>query len=159
WTTAETHPRIVDPQIGRIWTANSRATDDPAQLAAIGGIDSSVGADYDLAARTRQIRDDLLGNPHLVGPQDMLRIQLDDRAVFLTRWQQFLTELLDTDALANHPEREQFKKLIANWDAAADTRSVSYRLVRGFHERLEKTVWETILNGLQLAPDEQDWAP
>jgi len=159
WTSVETHPRILDPQIGRIWTANSRATEDPAQLAAIGGIDASVGADYDLAARTRQIRDDLLANQHLVAPQDMLRIQLDDRALFLTRWQQFLTELLDTEALANHSEREQFKKLIAHWDAAAHPGSVGYRLVRGFHERLETTVWDTVLNGLQLAPAEHDFAP
>jgi len=159
WTTPETHPRIVDPQIGRIWTANARATEDPAQLAAIGGIDSTVGADYDLAARSRQIRDDLLASQHPVAPQDMLRIQLDDRALFLTRWQQFLIELLDTDALANHAERAQFKKLIANWDAEAGTGSVGYRLVRGFHERLEKTAWEMVLNGLRLTPDEHDWAP
>jgi penicillin G amidase len=159
WTTPETHPHIVDPQIGRIWTANARATEDSVQLTAIGGIDSAVGADYDLAARARQIRDDLLGNPNLAAPQDMLRIQLDHRAVFLTRWQQFLTELLDTEALANHPEREQFRKLIDSWDAAAGTDSVGYRLVRGFHERLEKTVWEMVLTGLQLAPDERDWAP
>ncbi len=72
WTTPETHPRIVDPEIGRIWTANSRATEDPEQLAAIGGIDASVGADYDLAARTRQIRDDLLACQVPVAPKDML---------------------------------------------------------------------------------------
>jgi len=159
WTTPETHPRIVDPQIGRIWTANSRATEDPEQLAAIGGIDASVGADYDLAARTRQIRDDLLASRFPVKPQDMLGIQLDDRARFLTRWQGFVTRLLDDAALADHPERAQFKKLVADWDAAADTRSVGYRLVRGYHERLERSVWGMVLKGLQLAPDEQDWAP
>jgi penicillin amidase len=41
----------------------------------------------------------------------------------------------------------------------AGTRSVGYRLVRGFHERLEKAVWEMVLSGLQLAPDEHEWAP
>src|SRR5262249_27402496 len=77
-TWIETQPRIVDPGIGRIWTANARATDDPAQLTAIGGVDASIGADYDLGARARQIRDDLLDLKEPATPQDMLRIQLDD---------------------------------------------------------------------------------
>jgi len=45
WTTAETHPRIVDPAVGRIWTANARVTDDEAA----GGRDrrdlASLGSD------------------------------------------------------------------------------------------------------------------
>ena len=159
WTTPDTHPRIVDPEIGRIWTANSRATDDPNQLTAIGGIDASVGADYDLAARTRQIRDDLLALPGPAAPQDMLHIQLDDRALFLTRWQGVITGLLDADALANHPERAQFRKLVADWNARASADSVGYRLVRGFHERLERSVWTMMLNSLGLAPTERSWAP
>ena len=91
WTTPASQPRIVDPEIGRLWTANSRATEDLGQLAAIGARDASVGAGYDLGARTRQIRDDLLQLSRPVAPQDMLHIQLDDKAVFLTPWQGVIT--------------------------------------------------------------------
>ena len=159
WTNPESHPRIVDPEIGRLWTANSRSTDDVNQLTAIGGVDTAVGADYDLAARTRQIRDDLLALPGPVGPQDMLHIQLDDRALFLTRWQGFVTGLLDADAVANHAGRAQFKKLVAGWNARASVDSVGYRLVRDFRNRVERSVWTMILNALALTPTERSWAP
>ena len=154
WTTAETHPRILDPQVGRIWTANARATDDPGQQSVIGGIDASVGADYDLGARARQIRDDLLGIKGPAVPADMLRIQLDDRAVFLTRWRTLITDLLDADAVANHPERAEFRKLVSDWNARASVDAVGYRLVRAYHERTSKAVWTMMLGALGIAPDE-----
>jgi penicillin amidase len=159
WTTAETQPRIVDPEIGRIWTANGRSTDDPIQLTQIGGTDTSVGADYDLGARARQIRDDLLAINGSAAPADMLRIQLDDRALFLTRWRTVVTELLDTDAVANHPERAEFKKLVADWNARASADSVGYRLLRAFHERTEKSVWAMMLRSLALTPGEPTSIP
>ena len=53
---------------------------------------------YDLGARARQIRDDLLA---LESPDegDMLAVQLDDRALFLERWRSFLLDLLDEEAV------------------------------------------------------------
>jgi len=160
WTTAETHPHILDPQVGRIWTANARSTDDPDQLAAIGANNASIGADFDLAARAHQIRDDLLAIKEKSTPQDMLRIQLDDRAEFLTRWRALIIELLDADAVANQPERVRFKQLVAEWNARASVDSVGYRLVRALHERTQKSVWDMMLASLRLPPaDEDAWAP
>ena len=42
-----------------------------------------------LGARARQIRDDLLAIERVTA-DDMLKIQLDDRAVFLERWRGLL---------------------------------------------------------------------
>ncbi len=160
WTTVETHPKIVDPEVGRIWTANSRATDDEAQLAAIGGADAPVGADYDDPPRTRQIRDDLLALRAPATPADMLHIQLDDRAVFLSHWRTFLLErVLNPEALANHPERAEFRKRIEEWNQRASTDSVGYRLVRSFRERLERSVWSMLLSSLGIEPSQRTWAP
>jgi len=159
WTTAETHPHILDPEVGRIWTANARATNDPTQQTAIAGLDAPVGADYDLAARAHQIRDDLLAIKGQATPSDMLRIQLDDRAEFLQRWRALLLELLDADALANHPERAQFKQLVSDWNARAGIDSVGYRLVRAFHEQALKSVWEMVLGALGIAPGDEVGAP
>jgi penicillin amidase len=159
WTTAETHPHILDPEVGRIWTANARATDDRGQQTAIAGIDASVGADYDLGARAHQIRDDLLAIKARAAPADMLRIQLDDRAEFLQRWRALLIELLDADAIANRPERAQFKTLVSDWNTRASVDSVGYRLVRAFHEQTLKSVWETLLGALGVAPGEDVAAP
>jgi len=154
WTTAETHPHILDPEVGRIWTANARATDDPEQQTAIGGIDAPVGAYYDLGARAHQIREDLLAIKGQATPADMLRIQLDDRAEFLARWRTLLIDLLDAEALANHPERAQLKELVTNWNARASVDSVGYRLVRAFHAQALSSVWEMMLRALGIAPAE-----
>jgi penicillin G amidase len=159
WISPEAQPHILDPEAGRIWTANARATDDPGQLSLIGGDDAAVGADYDLGARAHQIRDDLLAVQGAATPADMLRIQLDDRAVFLTRWRTVLTDLLDAGAVANQPRRAQFKQLITGWNARASADSVGYRLVRAYHERLGLSVWKMMLAALRIAPDEEIEAP
>jgi penicillin amidase len=153
WMSWQTQPHILDPSVGRIWTANARATDDPEQEAAIGGNDTVVGADYDLGARAQQIRDDLLALRGPATPADMLRIQLDDRAVFLSRWQGFLTVLLDADSIANHPARAQFRKLVAAWNARASVDSVGYRLVRTYHDRTERAVWAMMLAALDMTDE------
>ncbi|MBS0364493.1 MAG: penicillin acylase family protein [Proteobacteria bacterium] len=152
WTDATTHPRLLDPRAGRIWTANARPTADPRQLQLLGGPIADLGADYDLGARASQIRDDLAGLRGPATPADMLRIQLDDRAVFLARWQALLLGLLDRAALAGHPQRGAFRDLVAHWNGRASVDSVGYRLVRAFHEHSAQAAWEMLLAGAGLDP-------
>ena len=78
----EEYPRIIDPADGRIWTANARVVSDDL-LARLGD------GMYDLGARAQQIRDDLR-KLDKANEADMLKIQLDDRAVFLERWRKLL---------------------------------------------------------------------
>jgi penicillin G amidase len=159
WTTAENHPRIVDPAVGRIWTANARVTDDQRQEAAIGGDLASLGSEYDLGARARQIRDDLaaIGDP--ATPAEMLKIQTDDRAVFLTRWHDFLLTLIDEDSVRGHPRRAEFKKLLGDWQGRADVDSVAYRLVHAYHKRVESALWEMIARALQIPASDSPILP
>jgi penicillin G amidase len=159
WTTPEDHPRIVDPPGGRVWTANARVTDDERQEAAIGGDLASLGSEYDLGARARQIRDDLAALEGPATPADMLRIQLDDRAVFLKRWRDFLLDLIDTDSVREHPERAEFRKLIEDWQGHASVDSVAYRLVRGYHSHAERAVWEMIARALKIPPQDSPILP
>ena len=159
WTTPETHPRIVDPQVGRLWTANARVTDDERQEAAIGGDLASLGSEYDLGARARQIRDDLMALQGSVTPAEMLKIQLDDRAVFLARWKDFLLELLDPASLKDHPGRAEFRKQLESWSGRADVDSVAYRLVRGYHSRVQEEVWKMICQALQVPPEDSTHLP
>jgi penicillin amidase len=153
WTTAADHPRIVDPPLGRIWTANARVASDDHQLQLIGGDVAALGAQYDLGARAGQIRDDLLALQGNVTPADMLRIQLDDRAVFLARWRTLLLSVLDEEALRDHPRRADFRQLVEGWNARASVDSVGYRLVRAYRERTQQAVWDMLLGGLGLAAE------
>ena len=159
WTTAADQPRIVDPPAGFLWTANARVASDARQLALIGGDLAAVGADYNLGARARQIRDDLLALPGRASPADMLHIQLDDRALFLERWRTLLLQLLDAEALKNHPRRAQFRALVEGWNAHASVDAVGYRLVRAYHDRTLGAVWRMLLTALQVPADDNSWAP
>jgi penicillin amidase len=153
WLEEPAQPMAIDPPVGRLWTANARVTSDPGQERAIGGDTASLGAEYDFGARASQIRADLLAVDGPATPADMLRIQLDDRAVLLGRWREVLLGLLDASSLSGHPERAQFRSLLEHWDAAADTDSVGYRLVRRWRDLIEAQVWDMILDGLHIPAD------
>jgi penicillin amidase len=152
WRDAATQPQVLDPPDARLWTANARVVDGAAETI-LGGQDAAVGAGYDLGARARQLRDDLARVHVPAAPADMLAIQLDDRALFLGRWQRHLLELLDPQALAGHFERAEFRRLIADWGGRAEPGSVSYRLVRTFHAVLEDRAWRLILWALDARDD------
>ncbi len=57
-----------------------------------------------------QIRDRLLGLEKAT-PADMLALQLDDRALFLTRWHDLLLKTLTPEAIKANPQRGELKRL------------------------------------------------
>jgi penicillin amidase len=141
WLAAEDYPRVVDPPSGRIWTANARVVGGE-KLAKVG-----VGG-YDLGARQGQIRDDLLATPK-ASEADMLRLQLDDRALFLERWQKLMLGVLSPDAVANDPRRAEARRLVESWGGRASIDSVGYRVVRAFREQVRSSVLDPLLAPLR----------
>jgi len=137
WLSPEEYPQVINPESGRIWTANSRVSDGQA-LALIG--DSG----YDLGARATQIRDKLHARAAFE-PADMLDIQLDDRAVFLERWQSLLLDVLDAEATDGRPGRARYRELAESWLPRASVDSVGYRLVRAFRNQVQSTVFEMLM--------------
>ena len=119
WLAPADYPRVVDPPSGRIWTANARVVGGE-KLAKVG-----VGG-YDLGARQGQVRDDLLAIDK-ASESDMLRVQLDDRALFLARWQKLVLATLTPDATAADPRRAEARRLVEAWGAHASIDSVGYR--------------------------------
>ncbi len=117
-------PRIVDPPRGIAWTANARVVGGAA-LARLGD------GGYDLGARARQIEEGLTA---LDRPDErrLLALQLDDRAVFLSRWRELLLQALDPEAVAVDPRRAEARRLIEAWGGRAGIDSAGYRIVRGF---------------------------
>ena len=129
WATAAQYPRITDPADGRLWTANNR-TVDGADLALLGN------GGHDIGARAQQIRDDLRARGSFT-PGNLLDIQLDDRAAFLTRWQRLLQTTL---ADSTDPALQDLRKLSSTWRERAATDSVDYRLVRAFRTEVATAV-------------------
>ncbi|RDZ29002.1 penicillin acylase family protein [Lysobacter silvisoli] len=123
-------PQLVDPPNGRLWTANSRTLQGP-ELARIGDGGLVLGA------RAQQIRDDLLSKQRF-DERDLLRVQLDDRAIFLARWWKLLRE--QAASAKDSPTLKELAAASAQWEGRAVPESVSYRLVRAWrlavHDRL-----------------------
>ncbi|HXC01604.1 MAG TPA: penicillin acylase family protein [Opitutaceae bacterium] len=129
-------PQILAPASGRLWSANQRMIGGDA-LAKIGG--GGYGPPY----RAAQIRDDLAALEHAT-PRDLLAIQLDDRALFLARWQKLLLATLTPDAVAGKSSRADLLRLASQWEGRASTDSVSYRLVRAFRIHVAQLVFAPI---------------
>lgn len=144
WIPPQELPRFFNPADQRIWTANQR-------IAELGSSDLTTLGDggYDLGARARQIREDMKGRGQFA-PDDMLTIQLDDRAVLLEPWHEMLGQVIrragDKSALAAS------KKYFDDWNDHADPKSVSYRLVRDFR----REVTDTVLDGFAAAVRAKD---
>ncbi len=137
WLDPSEYPRILNPDSGRIWTANARVADGEA-LRVIGD------GGYDLGARATQIRDALFAR-ETFSAEDMLAIQYDDRALFLAPWQELLLELLDEDAVRGDAELAGYRDLLAGWNPRAAPDSVGYRLVRAFRLEVRQRVFHALM--------------
>ncbi|MFD1619189.1 penicillin acylase family protein [Thalassotalea marina] len=136
------YPQIYNPINNRIWTANSRV---------IGGEDyKKLGnGGYALGARAQQIRDNLF-KIEVFDEQALLSIALDDKALFLSRWQEFvLTKVLTEEVIKQHPQWQQAKDILSsNNSLSATVDSVGYRLVRNFRIALRDRVFSVINDNL-----------
>ena len=127
WLKPEEIP-VVRPADGLIWSGNNRAVGGAA-LALVGD------GGYDRGARGGQIRDDLralAASGKKMTPADLLAVQLDDRAVFLARWQKLLLEVLTDGAVAQRPDRAALRDAVRQWAGHASPDSAAYRLVRAY---------------------------
>jgi penicillin amidase len=130
WLDARDYPLIANPPWQRLWTANQRVTEDPwLRVLGDGG--------YDIGARARQIRDDLRAHDAFT-PGDFLRIQLDDRALFLERWKDLLK--LELDRAPKSSARTKLGEALRDWKGRASIESVAYRVVRAWRIEVQDTV-------------------
>jgi penicillin amidase len=136
WLAPEEYPRIVNPPGGHIWTANHQVVTGKA-LATLGD------GGYWHGARARQIRDSLRALTRAT-ENDMLAIQLDDRALLFDRWYRLLAGLLVPEVLSKHPRAAEFREAVAAWNGRASAESASYRLVHAFRARVRDTVFAAI---------------
>jgi penicillin amidase len=156
WLAPRDYPRIVNPEGGRIWTANARVVDGE-DLRLLG--DSG----YEFGARARQIRDGLFAAETFT-PADMLAIQNDARALYLAEWQNFLSDLL---ARSDTPDLAEYQRLINDWIPEAVPESAGYRLVRAFRNEVRRRTSDALLSrvretygpAIRLRPSRQFDAP
>ena len=139
WLTDAEYPRIVDPPDGRIWTANARVVDGE-MLTKLG--DGS----YEIGSRARIIRDRLAARDSFT-PRDLLDIQLDTSAEFLSRWRGLILETLIGEAIDGSDDRALFRDVVAGeWSGQAAPDSAAYRLTREFRRVVSERVIAFVLS-------------
>lgn len=132
WLSDDEIPVISDPSDGLLWTANQRL---------VGGETYAKLGDggYDDGPRGAQIRDGLralVTSGQKAAPADLLAIQLDDRALFLERWQKLLLTVLNDEAIAARRGRSELRDAVRQWNGRASTDSAAFRLVRVWRQRV-----------------------
>ncbi|WP_020652655.1 penicillin acylase family protein [Massilia niastensis] len=118
------YPRVLNPLTGQITTANSR------QLLGEGATRIGDGG-FDLGARNHQLGEALGALGDKMDVPRAFGAALDDRALFIADWRRRALAVLDAGALAGHPQRAEFRRLLeSSWDGRASVGSVGYRLAR-----------------------------
>ncbi len=139
WLKPEEVPVILDPPEGLLWTANQRLVGGDAY--------TRIGdSGYDDGPRAMQIRDALralVASGRKAVPADLLAVELDDRAVFLARWQKSLLATLTDEAVLGNQARAGLRDAVRNWNGHASVDSAAYRIVRA---------WRLKVAELTLAP-------
>jgi penicillin amidase len=143
WLDPAHYPAVNSPDSHRLWSANSRTVSgDQLELLGNGG--------YDLGARASQIRDSLFARNQFT-TDDLQAIQLDYRALLLTRWYELLQATLEA-ADDDMPWLPEMKTALIDWNGLASTDSVAYRIVRSY--RYE--IMQTVLNGFAAQVRQHD---
>lgn len=125
YLNAQDYPKVVNPKDGRIWTANARIVS--------GELLKKVGINnYALGPRQKQIRDGMYAL-ETFNEQDFLDIQLDDKAMFLTRWHELLLNLVTKDTGENNAD---VVDVLRHWQGRASATSAGYLFVKRFRENV-----------------------
>jgi penicillin amidase len=149
WLPADERPTVVDPQTGRLWSANARVV--PASGHGVIGDEGQ-----DVGGRQGQIRDALLAIDSAT-PADMLAVQLDDRAVFLTRWRELLLDTLSADAVAGDQQRREARRLVEDWGGKASVESAGYRIVREWRLEVAAAALRPLVVEIEFADPRADY--
>jgi penicillin amidase len=101
---------------------------------------------YEIGSRAHIIRDRLFAREHFTA-RDLLAIQLDTSAEFLSRWHALLLRTLTDETVKGSAERALFRELLTEgWSGAATPDSVGYRLTRAFREIVSERVMAFVLS-------------
>lgn len=138
WLPPDEHPRVVFERGdgAALWSGNQRP---------VGGEDYARLGDngYEYPARARQIRDSLAALAGPATPRSLLEVQLDDRALFLGRWQKLLLSTLTPEAIEANEKLAVLLQVVEQWNGRAATDSAAYHLVRR---------WRGFVAGRALGP-------
>jgi penicillin G amidase len=133
------YPRLASPKFDRVWSANAKPL--------VGGeYDQLLGNGYfALGSRALQIRD-RLACTKTADERAMLAIQLENYALFLSRWRKLLIEVLGSAHVSESSRHSEMRSILECWDGRAAADSAAYRLLRRFRDVVERLVFEPFVS-------------
>jgi penicillin amidase len=138
WLAPENQPKVLDPPAGFLWSANARVVGgDAARLIGDDGMDRG--------ARAAQIAGDLRTTPGPFTPLASLKIQLDDRALFLERWRTVMSAVIERARLAGDPSQDAASRVLAHWSGHAAPDDAAFRLVHAFRAQVQARVFYMLI--------------
>lgn len=119
---AADYPTLINPDSGRLWSANNQTAQGPVA-------DLHGDGAYVNGSRAQQIEKKLIATSQPTIDK-MLAIQLDDEALFLSRWRELLLDMIER----HQPEvvSQSLVDALQQWDGRASTDSAAYYIVREF---------------------------
>ena len=145
YVPAAQYPVVYNPSSNRIWTGNSRVVGDEAyEIIGNGG--------YALGARSQQIQKNLEAREQF-SELDMLSIQNDHKAVFLSRWHRFIMDKVLPNVALPEDELKQIKNYLIQWQQAASVDSVGYTIVRQYRLNLRDKAFEKLTRDSNIQPN------
>lgn len=134
------YPTIYNPESGYLVTANNKV---------LGGKWKSLfwPSGFLSGARASQISK-RLQQAQVFNEGEMLKIQLDDEALFLNRWKDLLVELLETKGL-EHSRKEELASILNQWEGCCSADSSAYFWIRTFRSKVAENVLNRILRPCQ----------
>jgi penicillin G amidase len=139
WLADAEYPRILEPAGDRLWTANARVVSGPM-------LEKLGDGSYEIGSRARIIRERLFAREQFTA-RDLLAIQLDTSAGFLSRWRSAALAALDDNAVKWDADRTLVHDLLVEgWSDPVSPDSVGYRLTRTFREIVSERVMAFVLS-------------
>ena len=126
---------ILYPKNGYFSSSNERLFGEE-RLAVLGD------GGYEAPHRGRQVQADMAAavvRGALV-PRDLLAVQLDERALYLSRYRDLLVETLSKPGAASTEQRQQLLKVAKEWDGRATAHSAGQLIARVFRQRTESRI-------------------
>ncbi|GLP97406.1 penicillin acylase family protein [Paraferrimonas sedimenticola] len=135
WLAHQDYPKMINPPEHRLWTANARMMGD--------GMFTQVGdGGYATGARGGQIAQRLQAQQQ-IDEAGMLAIALDDEALFLERWRDYLQILLQSQSSLTN-QQHAIVQLLDDWSGHAAKDDAAYTVVRQFHRRYRQGLYQAV---------------
>ncbi|PPU11975.1 hypothetical protein XarjCFBP1022_11360 [Xanthomonas arboricola] len=131
--------QVVDPPSGYLVTANQRILPKADAPAVCDG-------SYQLGARARQIAD-ALDRTKPIDEAAAMRIQGDDRALFLERWNELMLRLIAERPNPRDGKYDVLAARLRGWTHRASANSVAYRVIREYRDAVSGEILTLLASG------------